>query len=305
MGKIAFVFSGQGAQYTGMGKSLCEVSPAARAVFEMADRIRPGTSEQCFTAEKAVLSVTANTQPCLFAVDLAAAEALREAGIAPAAVAGFSLGEIPALAFAGKLPAEEAFRFVCSRAEAMNRCAERHPGAMFAVLGLSPEQVKQAAAALPACYPVNYNCRTQTVVACAADSAAALSASIKAAGGKAVKLAVSGAFHSPFMQDAGDELRAAYAGLSLSESGIPVYANATAAPYDSIDLLFRQVSSPVLWYKTVENLCAEGVTAFIEVGAGKTLRGLIGKIAPEATALSVEDADSLKSTLEVLQNAQQ
>ena len=107
------------------------------------------------------------------------------------------------------------------------------------------------------------------------------------------------------MQDAGDELRAAYAGLSLSESGIPVYANATAAPYDSIDLLFRQVSSPVLWYKTVENLCAEGVTVFIEVGAGKTLRGLIGKIAPEATALSVEDADSLKSTLEVLQNAQQ
>ena len=141
MGKIAFVFAGQGAQYSGMGQSLCEVSPAAKAVFDAADKLRPGTSEQCFTGTAEELSITKNTQPCLYCVDLAAAKALEEAGVTPDYVAGFSLGEIAALSFAGVFSEEQGFDFVCKRAEAMQKAGEENPGAMAAVLKLKNEGV--------------------------------------------------------------------------------------------------------------------------------------------------------------------
>ena len=137
MGKIAFVFAGQGAQYSGMGQSLCEVSPAAQAVFDTADKLRPGTSQQCFTAPAEELSITENTQPCLYCVDLAAAKALEEAGVSPDYVAGFSLGEIAALSFAGVFAPEQGFDFVCKRGKAMQAAGEANPGAMAAVLKLS------------------------------------------------------------------------------------------------------------------------------------------------------------------------
>ncbi|MGN1050706.1 MAG: ACP S-malonyltransferase, partial [Acutalibacteraceae bacterium] len=137
MGKIAFVFSGQGAQYTGMGKDFYENSPKAREVFHMADSLRPGTSDQCFYADSETLAITENTQPCLFTCDLAAAEAVKEKGIVPDFVAGFSLGEIAAVGFSGILSYEDAFRLVCKRAEYMNECAEKTPGAMVAVMKLT------------------------------------------------------------------------------------------------------------------------------------------------------------------------
>ena len=165
MGKVAFVFSGQGAQYTGMGKSLCEKSPAARAVFEAADSQRPGTSQQCFTAPVEELSVTKNTQPCVYCVDLAAARALEEAGVKADYVAGFSLGEVAALSFAGVFPGEEGFGFVCKRAEAMQKAAEENPGAMAAVLKLKNEQVEAICQEFEQVWPVNYNCPGQLVVA--------------------------------------------------------------------------------------------------------------------------------------------
>ena len=142
MGKIAFVFAGQGAQYSGMGQSLCEMSPAARAVFDVADKLRPGTSQQCFTAPVEELSITENTQPCLYCVDLAAAKALEEAGVRADVAAGFSLGEIAALSFAGVFTPEQGFDFVCKRGRAMQAAGEANPGAMAAVLKLSNEQVE-------------------------------------------------------------------------------------------------------------------------------------------------------------------
>ena len=304
MGKIAFVFAGQGAQYQGMGKSLAEISPAARAVFDMAERIRPGTREQCTQAAKEEMSVTVNTQPCLFCVDLMAARALEERGVRADMAAGFSLGEIPALAFAGYMTDEQAFRFVVRRGEVMDACAGENPGRMFAVVKLSAGDVEALCRAIPECWPVNYNCPGQTVVACAAASAAALTEAVKNAGGRALPLAVSGAFHSPYMKAATEALAAEFAQLAFAQAPVPVYANVTAQPYDAEELLFRQVSSPVLWQRTIEAMLKDGADTFVEVGPGKTLSGLIAKIAPDARICRVEDEKSLNETMEVLSSAE-
>ena len=295
MGKTVFVFSGQGAQYPGMGKSLYENSPAAKAVFDMAESIRPGTIKQCFEGTKDELSVTINTQPCVFTADLAAAAAVQEKGIRPDYVAGFSLGEIAALAFAGMLSYEDAFRLVCRRAEVMDKAANENKGAMAAVLKLTPEKVEQICSEFEKAYPVNYNSPAQTVVAAAEDEIDALCARVKEEKGKAVRLAVSGAFHSPFMSSAADALAEYLEGIELKAPEIPVYSNVTAQPYegDYKALVAAQVKSPVKWQKTVENLAQQGADSFIEVGVGKTLTGLIRKIDPELKAVNIETKEGL------------
>ena len=295
MGKTVFVFSGQGAQYPGMGKSLYDNSPAARAVFDMAEAIRPGTIKQCFEGTKEELSVTINTQPCVFAVDLASAAAVAEKGIRPDFAAGFSLGEIAALAFSGILSYEQAFRLVCKRAEFMDKAAGENPGAMAAVLKLSPEKAEEICSGFEKAYPVNYNSPAQTVVAASVDEIDALCEKVKEEKGKAVKLAVSGAFHSPFMDDAAAALAEYLEGVELSEPEIPVYANATAEPYsgDMKQLVSTQVNHPVKWQTTVENLVAQGADRFIEVGPGKTLTGLIKKINADVKAFNIETKEGL------------
>lgn len=151
MGKIALVFSGQGAQYPGMGKELYDCSPAAKAVYDMADSIREGTSNQCFNGTKEELSVTVNTQPTVFTADLAAAEAVKEKGIKIDYVAGFSLGEIAALGFSGIMSYEDAFKLVCKRAELMDKAANETPGTMVAVMKLTPERIEEIASEFDEC----------------------------------------------------------------------------------------------------------------------------------------------------------
>lgn len=295
MGKIALVFSGQGAQYSGMGKELYECSSAAKAVYEMADSIRPGTSKQCFEGTAEELSVTVNTQPTVFAADLAAAEAVKEKGIKVDYVAGFSLGEIAALGFSGIMSYEEAFKLVCKRAELMDKAAKSTPGAMVAVMKLPPEKVEEICSTIDECWPVNYNSPAQVVVATNKDNVDALCEKVKAEKGRAKALAVSGAFHSPYMADAADGLGQYLEGVTLNEPQIPLYANYTALPYegDFKSLITNQCKNPVKWQTTVENLIAEGVDTFIEVGVGKTLTGLIKKINKDVTAVKVENKEDL------------
>ncbi len=301
MGKIAFVFSGQGAQAPGMGKELYECSAAAKAVFELCDSIRPGTSEQCFNGTKEELTVTANTQPDMFAVEVAAARALVEAGIQPDALAGFSLGEISALAFSGAVSLEDGFKLVCRRGELMQEASNAADSAMVAVVKLPPEKVEELAGQFDQVYPVNYNSPAQTVCAGLSSSMDGFKAAVKAAGGRALPLKVSGAFHSPFMSSAAKGLAEVLAPMEFAAPSCPLYSNVTAQPYEDgqfKDLLSRQVENPVRWQTIVENMIAAGVDTFIEVGPGKTLAGLIGKINSDVRALNVEDAESLKHTIE-------
>lgn len=302
MGKIAFVFSGQGAQYSGMGRELCEVSPSAKKVFDTADFLRPGTSKQCFEAPKDELSLTINTQPCLFCTDLAAAEALKEAGIIPDAVAGFSLGEIAALTFAGILSGEEGFSFVCRRGEAMHKAAEKKGGGMMAVVKLDNAKVEELCAKYSDVFPVNYNCPGQLVVAGGKDSLKSFAEDVKAAGGKGLPLAVSGAFHSPFMAEAVGELKPKLNAVELKNGVIPVYSNYTAQLYpkdaaEMKELILNQIDHPVRWQQIIEAMHADGFDIFIEVGAGKTLVNLINKILPDAKTLNVENKQTLESAL--------
>lgn len=307
MGGVAFLFAGQGAQHPAMGIDLVETSPAAARVFAMADEVRPGTTEQCRSASKEELSQTENTQPCVFAHDLAAAEALRERGVVPAACAGFSLGEVAALTFAGAFDERTGFELVCERAKLMAAAARRHPGGMRAVIKLDAARVECLAAQAGAeCWPVNYNSPQQTVVAGSPDALQVLDGLVKEAGGRAMKVAVSGAFHSPYMDEAARGLALYMAeGKTPLATAVPVIANMTAAPYpkdpaEAADVLAGQVCHAVRWVDTLRTLRDRGIDTFVEVGPGKTLTGLVKRTLSDVRTFSCETAEQIAAAAEAL-----
>lgn len=305
MSKIAFLFAGQGAQTVGMGKDLAEALPAASSVFQAGEAIRPGITALCFAGDAEELKKTENTQPCLYLTDLAIAEALTVAGVAPQAVAGFSLGEIPALVYAGVMTDADGFRFVSLRGEAMAQESEKHPGSMAAALKLTPETVEEICAGFGEIWPVNYNCPGQVSCAGSTQEIDAFCDAIKAAGGRAVKLPVSGAFHTPYMQAVEPQLRTALEQTDLHPAAIPVYANRTAQPYSGkreeiVSCLSGQVCNPVRWEQTLHAMAADGFDTFIEVGAGATLTGFVKRTLPEAKALTVNDLASFQAVVNEL-----
>ena len=294
-GKTVFMFSGQGDQFPGMGREIYESSPAARAVFDIAEKVRPGTIEQIFSGSEAELAKTENTQPCVFCVDLAAAAALKEAGISADMLAGFSLGEIAALAFSGAVTYEDGFILVCKRAELMKKASESIDAGMVAVLKMSDEDVTEICREFEKVFPVNFNCEGQVVVAGLCEEIEPFVNRVKAAGGRAVPLKVGGPFHSPYMSGAADAFAEVLSTFEIDSAGIPLYSNVTAEPYDGIGsemkkLLAAQICSAVLWRKTVENMLLAGADTFIEAGPGKTLCGLVSRISKNTRLLSYAEA---------------
>ncbi|MGI6021176.1 MAG: ACP S-malonyltransferase [Lachnospiraceae bacterium] len=300
--KIAFVFAGQGAQAPGMGADFYESSPAAKAVFDKADEIRPGTSGQCFSGTDEELRITKNTQPCLYAVESAIAAALSEAGIEADMTAGFSLGELSALAYSGAVDMETGMRLVVARSTHMQEAAEKADTSMAAVVKLTNDQVKEVCGRFERVYPVNFNCPGQVSVSGDAEEMKQLGAAVKAEGGRMIPLKVNGAFHSPFMTPAAENFAEDLAKIKFNERRIALYSNYTAAPYEDneAELLAKQVDHPVLWEKIVRKMADAGVDTFVEIGPGKTLTGLIKKTLPDVKTYNVAAVADLEALREAL-----
>ena len=304
MGKIAFVFAGLGAQSPGMGKDVYDAVPAARDVFAGADAVRPETSAQCFEADAAELMQTKNTQPCVFTVDLAMAAALEAEGIHADMAAGYSLGELAALTYAGAMTMEEGTRIVSERGRLMQIASEAHETGMAAVLKLPDEKVEEICSKYSDLYPVNYNSDGQVSVAGDKEQIQAMAEDVKAERGLAKILDVSGAFHSPYMNQAAEDFAKFLEDAQIGEVTIPVYSNRTALPYegDYKQLLVEQIINPVYWKKLVRNMIDEGVDTFIELGPGKALTSMITRISKDVKMYRVSDMETLQKTVEGVKN---
>ena len=279
----AFVFPGQGAQFPGMGKDLYENSAEAKALFERANDILGfDITKIMFEGDVEDLKQTKVTQPAIFLHSVLLAKTLKD--FAPDMVAGHSLGEFSALVANGTLTFEDGLRLVSQRAQAMQKACEMAPSTMAAIVGLDDAVVEEVCAAIDdVVVPANYNCPSQLVISGSEAGIEKACALLTEKGAKrALKLVVGGAFHSPFMEPAREELAAAIKATTFSTPTCPVYQNVNALPVSDPEEikenLIAQLTAPVKWTQIVQNMIAGGATSFTEVGPGKVLQGLIMKV---------------------------
>lgn len=291
MDKKVYVFPGQGAQYSGMGKDLYEKSPEAKAMFERANEILGfRITDVMFEGTAEELKQTKVTQPAVFLHSVILAKVL---GVVPAAVAGHSLGEFSALVVSGVLSFEDGLRLVSKRAMAMQRACEMEQGTMAAVMRLPDETIENICESIEGVVvAANYNCPGQLVISGAVDAVNEACTKLKEAGARrALVLPVGGAFHSPLMEPARLELANAIEVASFREPICPIYQNVDAKPYVTPEEikqnLIAQLTAPVRWTQIVENMVADGFTSYVELGPGSVLQGLISKISSEVEVSSM------------------
>ncbi len=305
MGKIAFVFPGQGAQKVGMAKDVYDANPAAAQYFDKADEVLGfNISKLAFEGPEDELKQTANTQPALLTASITLLEALKAHDIQPDYVAGHSLGEYSALVAAGVLCFEDAVAIVRARGQFMEQAVPAGQGAMAAVLGAERTALSELCATVTAdghaVELANVNCPGQIVISGTREGVEAAGARVKEIGGKrAIPLEVSGPFHSSMMKPAAQLLEERLQGVTLEDASVPVVANVTAQAVTSGDevrkLLVEQVYSPVLWEDSVRYLIEQGVDTFIEIGPGNVLTGLIKKTDKDGRLFNISSLDSLAS----------
>ena len=296
MSKIAFIYPGQGAQKCGMGQDFYENSASAQAVYDMAsevlkDNMDIDMKDLCFH-ENNKLDLTEYTQAALVTTCLAMTKPLVEAGIRPDVTAGLSLGEYCAIAAAGGMKDEDAIRLVRKRGLLMQNTVPAGEGAMCAIMGMTGEEIEAVTDGMEGVSVANYNCPGQIVITGETKAVEAAAEKLKEAGAKrAVMLNVSGPFHSPMLKKAGEELAQVLESVELSPLDVPYVTNVTAQQVTDIsqtkELLAEQVSSSVRWQQSMENLIADGVDTFIEIGPGRTLAGFMRKISRDVTVYNV------------------
>lgn len=307
MSKIAFIFPGQGSQYSGMGKDLADTFPVARQVFEEADdALGLKLSAICFSGSEEQLKMTANTQPAILTTSIAVLRVLeQETGLKAAYLAGHSLGEYSALVCSGALSFADAVSTVRARGTFMQEAVPVGTGTMAAMLSIEKdvlEEICREAAQGDVVSPANFNSPGQIVIA---GSTAAINRAIEIAKAKgfrkAMLLPVSAPFHCAMMKPAADRLAAVLDAITMSDMTLPVVANATALPNAAKEqvrsLLVTQVCAPVLWEQSVTEMVGQGVTRFVEIGPGKVLCGLVKRITKEIELANVEDSAGLKALL--------
>jgi [acyl-carrier-protein] S-malonyltransferase len=308
MGKIAFIFAGQGAQYAGMGKELAENISICKEVYEEADKaLGFEISKLCFEGAKEDLDKTENTQPAIVTTSIACLKALEQRGIRPDVTAGLSLGEYSALVCSGALAFEDAVKLVRKRGRFMQEAVPAGVGTMAAVLGLTAEEVKSLcseASHAGIVEAANFNCPGQIVIGGEVEAVRIASEKAKELGAKVMPLSVSAPFHTSMLKPAADKLQEELESVEFGKMNVPVITNVTGdyinETGDIKDLLKRQVMSSVLWENTIRKMIEDGVDTFIEIGPGKVLSGFIKKVDRKVKVANVEDLKSLEKALETI-----